>query len=98
MNPRHSAAMSAMAYAHEQKGEFKEAAAKFEEASVVPEENRHSTPYYLMEAARNLEAAGDKSGALKLYETVKNKYPQSEAAAGDNIDKYIARLSSEDFD
>jgi tetratricopeptide (TPR) repeat protein len=89
-----AAAYAAIGYAHEQKGEFAEAASAYEEASSTPSENAFSTPFYLMQAARNHESAGNNDAALKHYRTIKKDYPAS--PEGQNIDKYIAKLSAED--
>ena len=45
---------------------------------------------YLLKAAVACEEVGDKGKALKLYETIKDKYPQS--IEGYDIDKYINRI------
>ena len=45
---------------------------------------------YLLKAAVACEETGDKDKALKLYETIKDKYPQS--YEGYDIDKYINRI------
>lgn len=93
-----SAVLAALASAHEQQNEFDKAADLFEEASTTPEENDFSTPYYLMQAARNYESAGDKEAALALYKRVRNDYPLSPQGQDGSIEKYIARLSPEDID
>lgn len=89
-----AAAYAAIGYAHEQKGSFDEAAKAYETAARTPSENSFSTPFYLMQAARNLESAGNNEGALAHYRTIREKYPLSQEGAG--IDKYIAKLSPED--
>jgi tetratricopeptide (TPR) repeat protein len=93
-----AAAYGALGYAYEQKGEFDEAAKNYEEASHTPEDNMYSTPFYLMHAARNLESAGKAEEALKLYKEIKEKYPMSDAARDGSADRYIAKLSPEDFE
>ena len=45
---------------------------------------------YLLKAAVACEELGNKDKALKLYETIKDKYPQS--IEGYDIDKYINRI------
>lgn len=89
-----AAAYAAIAYGHEQKGEFAEAAEAYETASRTPSENAVSTPFYLMNAARNHESAGNNEAALENYRDIKSKYPLS--TEGATVDKYIARLSAED--
>jgi tetratricopeptide (TPR) repeat protein len=93
-----AAALGALGSAYEQKNIFDKAAESFEEASSTPEENDFSTPYYLMQAARNYESAGDKEAALEIYKRIRKDYPLSQQAAEGNIDKYIARLSPDDID
>lgn len=93
-----SAALAALASAYEQQNEFEKAAGLFEEASTTPEENDFSTPYYLMQAARNYESAGDKEAALALYKRVRKDYPLTPQGQDGSIEKYIARLSPEDID
>lgn len=44
---------------------------------------------YLLKAGILCEQQGDKAGALALYQTIKDKYPQSSEAS--EIDKYITR-------
>jgi tetratricopeptide (TPR) repeat protein len=93
-----AAALAALASAYEQQNEFDKAAEKFEEASSTPEENDFSTPYYLMQAARNYESAGKKDAALALYKRVRKDYPLSPQGQDGSIEKYIARLSPDDID
>ena len=45
---------------------------------------------YLLKAAVACEELGNNDKALKLYETIKDKYPQS--VEGYEIDKYINRI------
>lgn len=52
--------------------------------------NEFTTPVYLMKAARLLESAGKYEDALKAYQEIKQKYPESNE--GRTIDKYIARV------
>jgi tetratricopeptide (TPR) repeat protein len=93
-----AAAYGALGYAYEQKGEFEEAAKNYEEAARTPKENMYSTPFYLMHAARNLESANKTEEALGLYKKIKEKYPLSDQARDGSVDKYIAKLSPEDFE
>jgi hypothetical protein len=53
-------------------------------------ENAFLTPIYLMKAGMLYENEGKWSDALKLYERVQDKYPESNE--GRSIDKYIARV------
>lgn len=93
-----AASYGALGYAYEQKGDFEQAAKNYEEASRTPKENMYSTPFYLMHAARNLEAANKAEEALKLYMQIKEKYPLSDQAKDGSADKFIAKLSPEDIE
>lgn len=93
-----AAAYGALGYAYEQKGEFEEAAKNYQEASRTPKENMYSTPFYLMHAGRNFEAANKPEEALAVYKTIKEKFPLSDQAKDGSADKYIAKLSPEDFE
>jgi len=52
--------------------------------------NSFNTPLYLMKAGQILEMQQKYAEALKLYERIKNEYPES--TEGATIDKYIARV------
>lgn len=52
-------------------------------------ENELTAPIYMLKAAELLESTGKNEDALKIYETIKLKFPESNE--GRNIDKYIAR-------
>jgi tetratricopeptide (TPR) repeat protein len=52
-------------------------------------DNELTTPVYMMKAAGVLESKNNFAEALKIYETLKQKYPNSNE--GRSIDKYIAR-------
>ena len=51
--------------------------------------NELTTPAYMLKAAELLESTNKNAEALKIYETIKQKFPESNE--GRNIDKYIAR-------
>jgi TolA-binding protein len=53
-------------------------------------ENELTAPIYMMKAAELLESNSKETEALKIYETIKEKYPETNE--GRNIDKYIARV------
>lgn len=59
-----------------QKGEYKKAAALFEQAAEVSD-NEFTTPLYLKKAAQAYEAAGDKVAAVKLYKRISVEYAAS---------------------
>jgi tetratricopeptide (TPR) repeat protein len=52
-------------------------------------DNASQSPIYLKKAAVAYESLGDYKEALKAYNKIKTKYPESQEAA--NIDKYIER-------
>jgi TolA-binding protein len=54
--------------------------------------NELTAPAYMLKAGELLEGANKQDDALKIYETIKLKYPESNE--GKNIDKYIARIKS----
>ncbi|MFK7971988.1 MAG: tetratricopeptide repeat protein [Bacteroidia bacterium] len=82
----------AIGFALEEQGDFEGAAKAFEAAGSAVGGNKFSTPFALLKAGENYEAAGTKGKALDLYKRIKDKYPESEEA--NNIDKYIGRASS----
>ncbi len=51
--------------------------------------NSFNSPLYLMKAGELYEMNGDYADALKIYERIKDNYPES--TEGSAIDKYIAR-------
>ena len=53
-------------------------------------ENILTSPIYMLKAGVLLESANKTADALKIYETIKLKFPESNE--GRNIDKYIARV------
>ena len=67
---------------------YEEAAAQFEKAAGVSD-NMFAAGY-LLKAAVTYEELGANDNALALYETIKDKYPQSMEAY--DIDKYINRI------
>ncbi|MCB9231851.1 MAG: tetratricopeptide repeat protein [Bacteroidia bacterium] len=87
-----ASAYASLGYAYEELQEFEKAASFYEKASRLPEENGSTTPFYLMDAARNYESAGDNGKALEIYQKIKKKFPLSDE--GQKVDKYIARLES----
>jgi len=55
-------------------------------------ENELTTPIYMLKAGELLEGSNKAADALKLYETIKAKFPETNE--GRNIDKYIARAKA----
>lgn len=62
------------------------------EKAYKTKENELTTPIYMMKAANLLETTDELEKALKLYKTIKEKYPTT--SEGNNVDKYIARVNS----
>lgn len=55
-------------------------------------DNELTAPIYMLKAGELLEASNKQAEALKLYETIKQKYPETNE--GRSIDKYIARAKA----
>lgn len=55
-------------------------------------ENDFYSPIYMMKAGQLYELSGDNAAALSKYEEIRMKYPESNE--GNNIEKYIARVSN----
>ena len=75
--------------AHVELGDMAAGIKNYLEAADMAE-NAFLTPIYLMKAGMLYENDGKWSDALKLYERVQDKYPESNE--GRSIDKYIARV------
>jgi tetratricopeptide (TPR) repeat protein len=71
-------------------GELDKAGQYFERAAHV--KDNLASPSYLMKATVVYEKLGQYSKALKLYEEIKYKYPESNEAG--TIDKYIERVKT----
>jgi len=55
-------------------------------------DNELTTPVYMLKAGELLESSSKQDEALKIYEMIKQKFPES--AEGRSIDKYIARAKA----
>ncbi len=55
-------------------------------------DNELTTPIYMLKAGELLESSNKQAEAIKLYETIKLKFPESNE--GRSIDKYIARAKA----
>jgi tetratricopeptide (TPR) repeat protein len=55
-------------------------------------DNELTTPVYMLKAGELLESSSKQEEALKIYETIKQKFPES--TEGRSIDKYIARAKA----
>lgn len=79
----------ALGFAHEDLNDPSAAAGYFEKAAKTPGENAQTTPTMLLQAGINYEEAGDTDKARKLYQRIKDDYPQS--SEGVSIDRYLGR-------
>lgn len=84
-----SIAIGATGDAYVELGDLDKGISKYLEAAEYGG-NSFNTPLYLMKAAELYELNGEYSEALKLYEKIKDEYPES--TEGSSIDKYIARV------
>ncbi|HNZ68287.1 MAG: tetratricopeptide repeat protein [Prolixibacteraceae bacterium] len=69
-----------------------EKALKLYEKAATMSDNEMTAPIYLMKAGNLLESMGHPEAALKHYNNVKKKYPDT--MEGRMIDKYISRVSA----
>ena len=81
-------ALSALGDAYAGLQQYENAVAQYEKAAAVSD--NVFAAEYLLKAAVACEELGNKDKALTLYETIKDKYPQS--IEGYDIDKYINRI------
>lgn len=84
-------ALGALGNCYATNGEYTKAIAAFEKAAKKADNNLLS-PYYYLQAGIIYESLDKPAQALKLYKKIKADYPES--IEGQEIDKYIARLSS----
>jgi tetratricopeptide (TPR) repeat protein len=85
------AALGALANCYATAGQYGKAISTFEKAAKKADNNLLS-PYFYMQAGILYEAQDKPAQALKTYKMIKAQYPESIEAQ--DIDKYIARLSS----
>ena len=83
-----SLAIGATGDAYVELGDLDKGIEKYLEAAEYAE-NSFNTPLFLMKAGELNELNGNYSDALKLYEKIELKYPES--TEGTTIEKYIAR-------
>lgn len=84
-----SMALGAEGDAYVELGELDKGITKYLEAAEYAS-NGFNTPFFLMKAGEIYEMNNNYSEALKVYERIKNEYPESNE--GLSIDKYIARI------
>lgn len=84
-----SLALGAIGDAYVELGETDKGAAKYIEAAGFAK-NSFNTPVFLMKAGQLYELQQKYTEAMKVYEQIKNDYPES--TEGTQIEKYIARV------
>ena len=84
------AAKAALGNCYAKVGQIDKAVSLLKEAASKAD-NISLSPIYLVQAGELLESQNKKDEALKLYQEVKTKYARS--AEGEEIDKYIERVS-----
>lgn len=84
-----SLAKGAIGDAYAELGETSKAISNYLEAADFAS-NEFSSPLYLMKAAQLYELESKYAEALKLYERIRDEYPES--TEGTTIEKYIARV------
>ncbi len=84
-----SLAIGATGDAYVQLGNVDKGVSKYLEAADYAN-NSFNTPVFLMKAGEIYELTGKYSEALKVYERIESKYPES--TEGTTIEKYIARV------
>jgi tetratricopeptide (TPR) repeat protein len=84
-----SLAIGATGDAYVELGNLEKGASKYIEAADFAG-NSFNTPLFLMKAGEIYELTGKFTEALKLYERIESKFPES--TEGSTIEKYIARV------
>lgn len=84
--------LSALGDAYAELGKFDDAIKYYEKAANFSD-NQAYTPYFLFKAGLANEHEKKNEQAKKLYEKVRDEYPNSEE--GRDIEKYIARVSAQ---
>ena len=84
-------ALGALANCYATAGQYNKAISTFEKAAKKANNNLLS-PYFYFQAGLIYESQDKPAQALKIYKMIKVKYPES--VEGQDIDKYIARLTS----
>ena len=67
-----------------------DAIAEYKKAGTLFEKDDLISPEYLFRAGYLYESMGKNKDAIEMYQTIKDKYPNSQRGA--DIDKYLARL------
>lgn len=84
-------ALGALANCYATAGQYNKAISTFEKAAKKADNNLLS-PYFYFQAGLIYESIDKPAQALKTYKMIKTKYPDS--IEGQDIDKYIARLTN----
>lgn len=84
-----SLAVGATGDAYVELGDLEKGVQKYVEAANLAS-NSFNSPFFLMKAGEVYEMTNKYADALKLYERIKDEYPES--TEGTSIDKYIARV------
>jgi tetratricopeptide (TPR) repeat protein len=84
-----SMALGATGDAYIEEGDLDKGISKYMEAANITK-NSFTSPMFLMKAAQIYELQKKYSDALKVYERIKNEFPES--SEGTSIEKYIARV------
>jgi len=84
------ARLSGLGACYEAKGEFREAASRFEKAATQYPAGANAAEY-LSDAARDWAQAGEKEKAIDLYRRIKKNYPTTTFAR--DADRFITQLS-----
>jgi tetratricopeptide (TPR) repeat protein len=84
-----SLAIGATGDAYVELGDLDKGVSKYLEAAEYAS-NSFNTPLFLMKAGELYELKGKFPDALKIYEKIQDKYPES--AEGTTVEKYIARV------
>ena len=70
-------------------GEADNALKQYKKAFSISD-NKLTAPVYMMKAAKLLESQDELESAMKLYQDIKVKYPESQEATA--VDRYVARV------
>ncbi len=84
-----ASAYAAEASIYESRGELEKAASHYERAATQYE-NKMTAPKYLLEAGQAYEDAGNYESAERVYQKIKDEYPDSEQAS--EVERYLARV------
>lgn len=86
-----ASAYAGQAAIHENRGEYEQAAERYEQAAAhYP--NELTAPQHLLDAGRNYEAAGLYGAATDAYERISDEYPES--ALAQQADRFVARAQA----